>query len=41
MLEWGLTPEQFYSIDIEHIRKMHDYREAKAKAEEIIYKRKR
>jgi len=33
MIEWGLTPNQFDSIDSEHIRRILEYRGAKAKGE--------
>jgi hypothetical protein len=33
MIEWGLTPEQFEQIDEEHVRRILEYREAKARGE--------
>ena len=33
MIEWGLTPDQFNGIDVEQIRRILEYREAKARGE--------
>lgn len=33
MIEWGLTPEQFYAIDAEHIQRILEYREARNRGE--------
>lgn len=33
MIEWGITPKEFYAIDLEHIKRILEYRAAKSKGE--------
>ena len=40
MIEWGLTPEQYYNIDAEHIQRILEYREARARGENVKAKKK-
>ena len=33
MIEWGLTPDEFDNIDVEHIYRILEYRQAKSKGQ--------